>query len=360
MVTRREFMALAAMVGVRLRAAEGPSGGNALMYVGAFPRRIMVIDEATERVVGEIPVTTGTPRETVLSDDKRRLYVVADNFEDVEVVDLAGRRVIDAFRLGEGGTRARILGMAVDPEQRYAVLAVEEATKQIDRWELKPTTIVQYDLKAHRTMRTIPWPDDEEQEFGNFKFSPDGKNLFIFGDDIVVYETSGFTQVDKWELSRPIEPGFGRIGFGALDDTYEEPGFATGIFTVRDAVQKRRIMGIARVNLLERQVDFYALGPAERVGFTMAPDRKLGYGLFHQPGRSEFWTFDLVNRRLRGRVPFQGRPRMGLKVSSNGRLLYIDVAGNTIDLYDAETFEYKRTITLDGDMTTKLYILPRR
>lgn len=353
-------MVLAAMAGVRVRAAEGPSGGSALIYVGAFPKRLLVIDEATERVAAEIPVTKGTPRDTVLSDDKTRLYVVADNFEDVEVVDLAARRVVDSYSLSEGSTKARILGLAVDPQQNYAVLAVEEATKHVDRWEVKPTAIIQYDLKAHKTIRTIPWPDNEEREFGNFKFSPDGKSLFIFGDDIVVYETSGFTQVDKWELSRPIEEGFGRLGLGALDDTYEEPGFITGIFTVRDAVQNRRIMGIARVNLLQKQVDFYALGPAQRVSFALAPDRKLAYGLFHEPGRSEFWTFDLVNRRLRERVPFGGRPRMGLKVSSNGTLLYIHVAGNTIDLYDASTHKYLRTITLDGDMTTDLYVLSRR
>jgi hypothetical protein len=49
---------------------------------------------------------------------------------------------------------------------------------------------------------------------------------------------------------------------------------------------------------------------------------------------------------------------MGLKVSSNGKVLYIYVAGNTIDLYDAETYQYLRTITMDGDQTTDLFVLP--
>ena len=49
---------------------------------------------------------------------------------------------------------------------------------------------------------------------------------------------------------------------------------------------------------------------------------------------------------------------MGLKTSSNGKVLYIFVAGNTIDLYDAETYQYLRTITLEGDMTTDLFVLP--
>jgi len=36
---------------------------------------------------------------------------------------------------------------------------------------------------------------------------------------------------------------------------------------------------------------------------------------------------------------------MALKTSSNGKVLYIYQAGNTIDLYEAETYQYLRTIT---------------
>ena len=49
---------------------------------------------------------------------------------------------------------------------------------------------------------------------------------------------------------------------------------------------------------------------------------------------------------------------MSLKTSSNGKLLYIYQAGNTIDLYEAATYKYLRTITLDADMTTTLYVMP--
>ena len=166
--------------------------------------------------------------------------------------------------------------------------------------------------------------------------------------------------MDKWELSRPIEDGFGRINFGALDDHNEEPGYFTGIFTVSDAVQNRRIMGIARVNLGQKSVEFYPLGPATGVSFTLAPGRKWGYGLHQEIGKYEFWYFDLANRRLGPRVEFPGRPRMSLKTSTNGKLLYIHGAGNTIDLYEASEFKYLRTISLDADMTTNLYVLPAK
>jgi hypothetical protein len=117
-------------------------------------------------------------------------------------------------------------------------------------------------------------------------------------------------------------------------------------------------MGIARVNLGQKKVDFFPLGPATQVSFALAPGRKWGYGLHSEIGKYEFWSFDLEHRKLGPRAEFPGRPRMGLKVSSNGKLLYIHVAGNTIDVYEAATFKYLRTISLDADMTTNLYVMP--
>jgi len=354
MMKRREFLALgAALPGL------AAGGGNALMYLGGFPRRMFVIDEAAEKVVGEIAMTKGTPRFTTLSEDKKRFYVMADNMEDCEIVDIAARRVVDTFRLSEGAKKVRMRGMAVEPQQNYAVILTKAATKHVDRWEIGANTIVQFDLKEKKVMRTIPWPKGEEREFASFKFSPDGKNLFLFGEDIVVLDTKEFKETDKWELSRPLEDGFGRINFGQMDDQRDEPGFFTGLFTVQDSVQNRRIMGIARVNLQQKQVDFYALGPAQPVGFTMSPDRKFGYGLRQEVGRYEFWTFDLTKRAVHSRTEFAGRPRMSLKTSSNGQFLYIYNAGNTIDIYEAATYKYLRTITLDGDMTSDLFIIPR-
>jgi hypothetical protein len=49
---------------------------------------------------------------------------------------------------------------------------------------------------------------------------------------------------------------------------------------------------------------------------------------------------------------------MALRTSSNGKVLYIYQAGNTIDLYEAATYKYLRTITLDADMTTELFVVP--
>ncbi len=205
----------------------------------------------------------------------------------------------------------------------------------------------------------IPWPKGEERENANIQFSPDGSLMYLFSDqDVLIYETVNFTQTDTWELSKPIEDGVGRLSFGATDSTNDEPGFYTGIFTIQDPVQNRRVMGIGRVNLAEKTVDFYTLGPATPVGFAMTPDRKFAYGLMSEIGRYEFWKFDLEKKQLVVRQEFKGRPRMSMKTSSNGKVLYIYNAGATIDLYDAATFNFITAIQLPGDATTEMFVFP--
>ena len=339
------------------------SGGNGTFYLGGYPNVIWIMDEATEKVTGTIHLKTGIPRRMSLSRDRTRFYVVDATAEKVEVVDIASRTTIDTFTLTEGNKRIRINSLEPDPMHRYAMLLTRSGTKLRDRVEVGPSTLQQYDLKEHKVIRTIPWPDGEERDNANLMFSPDGKLLYFLGNEILIFETENFTQVDKWDLSN-LEEGLGQVsvsfgGFGGLDTVNDEPGFLTTTMTVEDPVQHRRMIGVARINLSKKDLEFYTIGPAGGVNFVLAPDKKHGYGLESSVDRYQFWTFDLEQRRVTSRAEFAGRPRMSLKTSSNGRLLYIYNAGNTIDMYDAATYRYLRTVALDGDMTTQFYVVPR-
>jgi hypothetical protein len=46
------------------------------------------------------------------------------------------------------------------------------------------------------------------------------------------------------------------------------------------------------------------------------------------------------------------------RVSSNGRIIYVYNAGQTIDLYEAATYKYLRTIEMGADQTTELFVVP--
>jgi hypothetical protein len=346
---------------VVLFAAAAPvklTGGNGTLYIGGWPNKVYIVDEATEKITGAIDVVSGTPKGLTLSKDKKKFYLVNSLSEQVEILDIAARKSIDHFTLSEGRKKVRIRSLIPDPLERFVLLLTKSAEKKIDRFEIGPPTLMVYDLKEHKVTRTIPWPNNEEREFVSIMMSPDGKLLYFFADDVLIYDTTEFKQVDKWELSRPVEEGLNRFDFGPRDVTYEEPGFYSGIFSVQDPVQNRRIMGVARVNLAGKSVDFWPLGPFRPVSFSLAPDRKRAYGLLQDIAHYEFWTFDLEHHKLGSRLEFDGRPRMALRTSSNGKVLYIYQAGNTIDLYEAATYKYLRTIALDADTTTELIVVP--
>jgi hypothetical protein len=364
------LMVAAVAMGVRVAAQTRPAaegrltGGNGTLYIGGYPDVVWIIDEATEKVVGTIHTKGGIPRRLNLTRDKKLFYIIDATQEVVEVVDIASRTTLDTFKLTEGNKRVRINSIEPDPTNRYAILLTRTAVKMTDRVDIGPSTLLQYDLKDHKIMRTIDWPDGQERDQANLMFSPDGKLLYFLGNETLIFETEHFTQVDKWDLSN-LEEGLGQVsvsfgGFGGLDTVNDEPGFLTTTLTIEDPVQHRRMIGVARIDLNKKNLDFYTLGPAGGVNIVLAPDRKRAYGLESGVGRYEFWTIDLEQRKITSRAEFAGRPRMALKTSSNGKLLYIYQAGHTIDLYDAATYKYLRTIELDGDVTTGFFVVPRQ
>lgn len=367
---KRTIFVLALLLATWRAVAEGeggqkpatlsPAGGNALMYIGTYAGTIQIFDEATESLAGQIKLQTGIPRSLTLSQSRSKFYVLDSTLEKIEIVDIPTRTTLSTFTLTEGRKQVRIRGLQVDPLERFLILLTRSAEKKVDRWEIGDITIQLYDLAQKKVTRSIPWPRGEERENFNIRFSPDGKLLYFFGDDVLILETTNFTEVDTWPLSRPIEPGLGRVAFGSVDDFNDDPGFFTGLFTTQDPVQNRRIMNLGRVNLVAKTIDLTPIGPAEGVSFAMAPDRKNAWGLMQQIGRYEFWAFDVAQKKLVNRTPFDGRPRMALRVSSNGRLLYIFQAGATIDVYDAATYKKLRTIEMNADQTTNLFILPRK
>src|SRR6266699_6313046 len=93
--------------------ARGQTSSERLMYVGTLDKKLLVIDEVKEEVVGEIPLG-GIPRTTALSADKKKLYIFSTQML-LETVDLESRQVISSFSLADPRNRLRIQANAPDP-----------------------------------------------------------------------------------------------------------------------------------------------------------------------------------------------------------------------------------------------------
>jgi DNA-binding beta-propeller fold protein YncE len=336
-----------------------PSGGDGTIYVGTYARNILVLDEATMRVRDTLHTSVGIP-EISLSFDKKHLYVSDPGDEKVEIIDLATKQSLGMFTLSHDSVKVRMNGFSLDPMERFAIILVKTYTKHRDRYDVSRPTLLRYDLAKREVTDTIAWPRGEERDFAQIIFAPKGDLMYFFTqDDVLIYDTNTLKQVDRWDISRTLfEEGLGRINFGLPYDVYEEPGFYTGLFRTSDPVNHRTQMGVARMDLANRQLDFYSLGPSQAVSFRLAPDRKRAYGIHSEVGNYQFWTFDLESRRVLGKTEFPGRPRMGLVVSSNGTQLYITTAGSTIDQFSTRNFAHLGTVNLGADMTNVI-IVPR-
>jgi hypothetical protein len=152
----------------------------------------------------------------------------------------------------------------------------------------------------------------------------------------------------------------GRLDPGSFDESTDKPGFITGLFTMRDAVQNRKLLVVGQIDLARRTVETFPLGPAPQGGtfsFTIAPDRSRAHVLHGDIGRHELWTVDMATRRVTSRVPIPSRPRMQVRVSSSGQVLYFYEAGRLIELYTADASRRLRTIALDSDMMYGTFVI---
>ena len=89
----------------------------------------------------------------------------------------------------------------------------------------------------------------------------------------------------------------------------------------------------------------------------MAPGRKVGYGLFQEIGRYEFWKFDLEARKLAGRTEFGPAAHVAQDQLERQGALHLQRRRHDRSLRRRD-LQYLRTITLDGDMTAELFVLP--
>jgi len=338
-----------------------------LIFFGTWPHHVVVFDSAAEKIVGTIDLKTDAPRALILSPDKKKLYASTLNDNSIVTIDIASRAVTSSFSLNSGNQIVRLIGLAPDPGGNYLYGLASFVTKQIDHYDVSPPKVVVIDLAAKKISRVGDLPKDEGP-FGfrnSMKLSPDGKLLYIFRHNILVLDTSSFALVKKVDLAKPQAPGIENVSLGILDDPNELPGKVTSVFSSSDPYVHREVFGIGVIDLAKLSFDFSPVGPinaGNMMPLYLTPDRKTGYtiAIDGDPGnrRCEFWAFDMATRKLIRKREFDGRTRFYFGVSADGSKLLIYGAGYEVDVYDAQTFQFRSNIAAPGDMTTNMVALP--
>jgi hypothetical protein len=343
------------------------NGARQLVYFGTWPHQIVVFDSDREKIVDTLSLKNDVPRALLLSPDKKTLYVSTLNDNSIVAIDLATRTAVSSFSLNSGNQNVRLSGLAFDPTGKYLYGVATFIFKQRDRYEVGPPKFIVIDLAAQKIARTADGPRDEGA-FGPrtaMKVSPDGKLLYLFRENILVFDTSDFHLVKKVDLAKPQTPGIENVSFNLLDDPNEAPGRVTSVFYSSDPYVHRAVFGIGVIDLSNLSIDFSPVAPAAAgsiLPLFLTPDRKVGYtiAINGDPGnrRCEFWAFDMQTRKLIRKREFDGRTRFSFGLSADGAKLFIYGAGYQIEVYDAHTFELRSGVEVPGDMTTNMVVLP--
>jgi hypothetical protein len=352
------------------------------MYIGTLDKKLLVLDENKEDVVGEIPLG-GIPRVTAVSPDHKMLYIFTTQML-LETVDLEARKVVSSFSLSDArthirvqasaadrvniGSNSRFSGLAVDPQGKFLYTTMRVVTKDIDQYRIDPPQFVAIDLQAQKIAKSWPFPKDMDQGFGfdaTYKVSADGKLLYVFQDDILVFDLNTFNQVDKMELAQPPYPGASPYRLAANEDALDSPDIVNSVFTSVDPIVHKGTLGMATLHLSTRKLEYFPIGPLlPMMGFLVSPDRKRGYSVMPVVGTggnrlTEWWVWDIENHKVIKKKEFESRPTFRFAVGGDGKRLYLYGAGSTLEIWDAATLESKKLIYLNRDTTTNLITLAK-
>jgi len=353
------------------------------MYIGTLNKKLLVIDENKEDIVAEIPLG-GIPRTTALSADHKKLHVFTTQML-LETVDLESRKVVSSFSIADTRTKPRVQasapdrvnlggggrysGLAVDPLGRYLYTTMRVVVKEIDEYRVDPPQFVAIDLQTQKIAKAWPFPKELEQGFGfnaTYKVSADGKLLYVFQDDILIFDLSTFQQVDKIDLAQPPYPGASPYRLAANEDAFDAPDTVTSVFTAVDSVVHKGTLGMARINLESRKVDYFPIGPLlPMMGFQLSPDRKFGYSVMTNIATggnrvTEWWVWDIEKHAVVRKAEFESRPTFRFSVGGDGKKLYLYGAGSTLEIFDAQTLKSRKLIFLNRDTTTNLITMASR
>lgn len=360
---RRDFLTTLAAAG----AAPAQTGKLGTLFVGAWQKRVLIIDEATRKVTGEVPLQLDVPRSIHWSEDKKKIIVYSQLECGFEIIDVATRKLERSFKLDTASKKYRPSGFASSPDDKKIYTALYTVDKKIDRFEVSKPQWAIIDMEGGKIEKLVDFPKDEQLRGGRgggLRTSPDGKYLYQFRENVNIYSTTDFKEVDKIELSKPMFPGIERVMIGPGDDPYEERGTVFGFFNSTDPVVHKTTFGFAKFDLNQRTFDFTPVGPSTTgtLGLRLTPDRKTGFTVaFNGMGanrRCEFWSFDIASKKITRMQEFDGRSRFEFNLSSDGKMLYIYGAGNTVEFYDAATMKMVKDLDVNADMTSNMLVLP--
>lgn len=351
---RSSFLVVLFLLAASAARAADPN----LLIMGVWPDRLRLFDPTTESFVGELRLRHGAVTwygDALATADFERMFFITDRLESVEVLDTTRGAIVDELKLSTPERKVRLLGALPSPDGKLVYLTARAVREQADRFVAEEPQIVVFDLTEREVKGSFSLPTAGVWMPLPMTLSEDGQSLFVLGDDVYELDTTSYEVVDTIELTEPFQPGYGPLQSNGYP-TQTAPGIFHGIYRTTDPFLKKKVVGVLRLDLNQKEVESFELGPDLAVSlFALAPDGKRGYA-----GLRDLVAIDMESETILAKKEKfeQGRTNTTMIVSADGSKLFISGVGNAIKVYDAESLEFLREIFVGGDLMSQPQAIP--
>lgn len=359
---RTGFFALA-LLGTALLLASGnaPAFGKDILLQGMLHNKFNVLDGDKDEIIATIE--TRGKKVTNFTWDPRdldKIFTITDWGQQIEQLDLKGKKVVRTFRMGSGDVKVRALDIELNPAHPNLLYAL--SLRQ--RWlpdeivDMTPAVIV-FDVGADppKVVKEIEIP----RGCTNIFFGYDGSEFYITGRDVFVYDPMSGKQVNFLGIGHPTTTGVDPQISLNIWRLHDQSGMAMILVGSQNSANNLMYQGYYTIDLRKKSTEgsmklVTDIGPLYiQFSGVVSPDRKHYYTVLNTIEKRDFAT----NRVLATAADLD-KSYYTIQISSDGKKLYLGGGGDTILIYSTETMKLLKRLDTPGDAVLTHFRVQKR
>ncbi|HEX6811627.1 MAG TPA: hypothetical protein VF384_08400 [Planctomycetota bacterium] len=348
--------------------------GKQYFWFTMYPDLLAQFDPVTDTVTKKVKLQGGMFWSSTLTHDRKRILVVTDQQQAIEVVDLAAGTVLGTHPFKEDGFILRIRDVRECPGGVHWFVRTERVKKEIDRYSFEPSQWLLYDSASKKIVRKSPrLPEAIER---NAQLSADGASWITQDDEgnVLFLDGRKLNETARIDLRTPRYFGAGALRLSGTDLLdRRDPNRALMLFTSSDPVERGRTSwGLVELDLQKKLVvDVQEWGPNVSAFGLRVAHKKLvaaamtgnfgggggGGGGGERDTRARLLMYDLRTGQKIADAYEEFRPRRSLvAISPDADKIYIGTAGSDFEVFDAQCKRMK-TVELEGEIVGRIYVV---
>jgi len=357
---KRAFFFALVLFGTAVLLASGnaPALGKDILLQGMLHNKFNVLDGDKDEIVATID--TRGKKVTNFTWDPRdldKVFCITDWGQQIEQLDLAGKKVVRTFRLGGGGVKVRALDIELNPANPNLLYAL--SLRQ--RWlpdeivDMTPAVLV-IDVTTGKVVKEIEIP----RGCTNIFFGYDGSEFYVTGRDVYVYDPTSGKQVNFLGVAHPTTSGVDPQISLNIWRLHDQSGMAMVLVGSLATANNLPYQGYYTIDLKKKSAEgsmnlVTDIGPLyNQFSAVVSPDRKYYYMVLNKVEKRDFAT----NRLLA--TADVDKSYYTIQISSDGKKVYLGGGGDSILIYDTETMKLLKRLDTSGDAVLTHFRVQKR